>query len=48
MGKRLVSRREVMSAAAGMAVSAGSRPLAFAQNPGPVRIGLVYSKQGPG
>jgi len=47
-GQKLVSRRAVVSAAAGLAVFAGSRRIALSQDSGPIRIGLIYSKQGPG
>jgi branched-chain amino acid transport system substrate-binding protein len=37
-----------MAGAAGLAALAGTVSLGFAQDTGPVRIGLIYSKQGPG
>jgi branched-chain amino acid transport system substrate-binding protein len=43
-----VSRRAVVAAATGLAAFAGSGATVFAQEAGPVRIGLIYSKQGPG
>ncbi|NNM75290.1 ABC transporter substrate-binding protein [Enterovirga aerilata] len=46
-GLEKMTRRAVVAGAAGLAV-AGSAGGAFAQDTGPVRIGLIYSKQGPG
>ncbi len=48
LGQRSFSRRSVMAGAAGLAALAGTVSLGFAQDTGPVRIGLIYSKQGPG
>ena len=47
-GDRLFSRRSVIAGAAGLASLAGTVSIGFAQDTGPVRIGLIYSKQGPG
>jgi branched-chain amino acid transport system substrate-binding protein len=47
-GQRLFSRRNVIAGAAGLASLAGTVSIGFAQDTGPVRIGLIYSKQGPG
>jgi branched-chain amino acid transport system substrate-binding protein len=43
-----ISRRAVIGGAAGVAAVAVAGPRAIAQGAGPVRIGLIYSKQGPG
>jgi branched-chain amino acid transport system substrate-binding protein len=47
-GLRSISRRAWLGAAAGLAIVAGAGSGALAQDTGPVRIGLIYSKQGPG
>lgn len=44
---KATSRAVLMAAAAGLASAAGAG-FALAQDSGPVRIGLIYSKQGPG
>src|SRR6516225_9136397 len=46
--RSVISRRSVLAGSAGFAVITGAGLTASAQETGPVRIGLIYSKQGPG